>query len=114
MPPGLDFVSASDGGTYDPATRQIRWFLGPLAPGASQGLSYTAVVTEAGTWVNTACVGAQDEAGTEARACDDATVTTPGESTATPTATVPGTPTGTGRRPRRARPRRPSARARRP
>jgi hypothetical protein len=101
LPPGLEFVSASDGGTYDPATRQIRWSIGPLAPGASRTLTYTARVTQAGTWVNTACVDGRDEAGNEVRDCDDATVTPP-EPTATPTpartptVTVgPGTPSPT-------------------
>jgi len=33
LPVGLDFVSASDGGTYNPASRTVTWNLGTLAVG---------------------------------------------------------------------------------
>jgi len=40
----LTFVSASDNGTYDPATRTVRWNLGTLQPGETRTLTVTATV----------------------------------------------------------------------
>jgi uncharacterized repeat protein (TIGR01451 family) len=50
LPAGVTFVSASDGGVYDAATRTVTWDLGDLAPGASG--SYTIVVTVDGPAAN--------------------------------------------------------------
>ena len=35
LPPHVSFVSASDGGVFDPVTRTVTWSLSPLAPGHS-------------------------------------------------------------------------------
>ena len=35
LPLQLDFIEASNGGTYDPATRLVSWSLGTLQPGAN-------------------------------------------------------------------------------
>ena len=39
FPEGLDFVTASDGGAYDPATRTVSWNLGPANAGAKRSLT---------------------------------------------------------------------------
>jgi purine-binding chemotaxis protein CheW len=36
LPEALEFLSASSGGTYDPARREVAWVVGSLAPGRSQ------------------------------------------------------------------------------
>jgi hypothetical protein len=94
VPPGLDFQSASSGFTYDPAERLITWSIGPLAPGESRVLTYTAIVTQADALENLACVVGRDDAGIEADACDREIITPPGVPTPTPapTATATGTP----------------------
>ncbi|HSS39326.1 MAG TPA: CCXG family PEP-CTERM protein [Polyangia bacterium] len=40
----LTFVSASNGGTYDPGTRHVTWSLGPLGVGMSGSVTVTATV----------------------------------------------------------------------
>ncbi|MDI6644595.1 MAG: hypothetical protein QME14_05995, partial [Methanobacteriaceae archaeon] len=42
LPVGLDFVSASDGGIYNPATRIITW---PVVPTLNNGSSFTRTIT---------------------------------------------------------------------
>lgn len=39
VPAGLEFVSASDNGKYDPATRAVTWSVGPIEPGEELNLS---------------------------------------------------------------------------
>jgi uncharacterized repeat protein (TIGR01451 family) len=39
FPEGLDFVTASDGGAYDAATRTVSWNLGPAAAGSKRNLT---------------------------------------------------------------------------
>lgn len=41
LPTQVDFVSASNGGTFDPATRLVTWSLGNLNPGASGSVTLT-------------------------------------------------------------------------
>jgi uncharacterized repeat protein (TIGR01451 family) len=36
LPDGLKFVTASDGGHHDPATRAVSWFLGEISPGLTR------------------------------------------------------------------------------
>ena len=43
----LSFVSASDGGTYDPATRTVSWKLGTLQPGETRTLTLVTTVSAA-------------------------------------------------------------------
>lgn len=38
VPPGMDFVEASEGGTFDAAQRQVVWNIGRLGPGDSKTL----------------------------------------------------------------------------
>lgn len=58
VPEGLDFVAASDGGTFDAATRQVVWALGTLAPGQRRGLSLRLMTKLVGDWVNRAAIRA--------------------------------------------------------
>ncbi|MES1205472.1 MAG: CCXG family PEP-CTERM protein [Pseudomonadota bacterium] len=44
LSPSLTFVSASTGGTYDPATRHVTWSVGPLGVGMSGSVTVTATV----------------------------------------------------------------------
>ena len=48
FPEGLDFLSASDGGAYDPATRTVSWTLGVAAAGTKRNLTVKAKSTVAG------------------------------------------------------------------
>lgn len=41
VPEGSEFVSASNGGVYDEATRTVRWDVGDVAPGAAKELRLT-------------------------------------------------------------------------
>jgi uncharacterized repeat protein (TIGR01451 family) len=63
--PGFEFVSASDGGLYDPASRTITWNLSLLTPGQKQALTVRAATRSVGTLVNQASV--RDERGTETK-----------------------------------------------
>jgi uncharacterized repeat protein (TIGR01451 family) len=114
LPDAFTFVSASDGGSYDNSSREIGWALSGLAAGASTQVSYVASLSQAGTWMNSACVDAVDGSGNQANDCTQVSVNaltpTPTSappapaapaptSTATPTATPkpvpPGQPTST-------------------
>ncbi|MES1166351.1 MAG: CCXG family PEP-CTERM protein, partial [Verrucomicrobiota bacterium] len=44
LSPALTFVSASNGGAYDPGTRHVTWSLGPLGAGMSGSVTVTATV----------------------------------------------------------------------
>jgi uncharacterized repeat protein (TIGR01451 family) len=52
LPEGLDFVSATNGGSYDPASRRITWTLPSLPAGQRQGLSLQLMARKVGDWVN--------------------------------------------------------------
>jgi uncharacterized repeat protein (TIGR01451 family) len=54
LPPELDFVSCSDNGTYDPATRSITWNLGTLKPQERNGIQLKLVGKSEGNFVNQA------------------------------------------------------------
>ena len=45
MPDDLSYVSSTDGGVYDAASRTVTWHTGPTAAGASQSVSVTATVS---------------------------------------------------------------------
>jgi uncharacterized repeat protein (TIGR01451 family) len=66
VPAGLDFVSANDGGAYDPATRSVTWNVGTLMPGQRHGLQVRLVGKNEGEFVNQAF--ARADRGLEARA----------------------------------------------
>jgi uncharacterized repeat protein (TIGR01451 family) len=40
FPDGLEFVSASDGGNYEPGSRTVTWNIGPQAAGAKKSLTF--------------------------------------------------------------------------
>ncbi|WP_244304797.1 DUF11 domain-containing protein [Leucobacter viscericola] len=44
LPAGVTFVSATDGGSYDPALRRVTWNVGTLAAGAAQTVHVTVTV----------------------------------------------------------------------
>jgi uncharacterized repeat protein (TIGR01451 family) len=59
LPSTVSFVSATNGGTYDPASHTVSWAIGPLARGASTSLNITVQVDESTsqrTIINTAMV----------------------------------------------------------
>ncbi len=66
---GLDFVSATDGGSYDPDTRTITWVLDDVEELARGSVSFTAVVNEnalrKGVIPNTASVQYDNEEAVE-------------------------------------------------
>jgi uncharacterized repeat protein (TIGR01451 family) len=45
LPPGAEFVSATQGGTYDPGTHAVTWALGTLVPAASTAVTFARDVT---------------------------------------------------------------------
>jgi hypothetical protein len=45
MPDDLSYVSSTDEGVYDSASRTVMWHTGPVAAGASQSVSVTATVS---------------------------------------------------------------------
>jgi uncharacterized repeat protein (TIGR01451 family) len=51
LPEGLEFVSATDGGTFDPGLRQVAWQLGAQAAGSVKAVSVKARAATAGEWV---------------------------------------------------------------
>ncbi len=69
VPAGLEFVSASDNGKYDPVTRAVTWSVGPIGPGEELKLStklmpknlgdYRATVTVTGPAGSVATVDAE-------------------------------------------------------
>jgi uncharacterized repeat protein (TIGR01451 family) len=65
LPEGLEFAAASDGGTYDPASRTVAWQINVLTPGQKQELWVKATARRLGTLVNRAMV--RDERGLEAK-----------------------------------------------
>jgi uncharacterized repeat protein (TIGR01451 family) len=66
LPDGLQFVSATDSGTYDAKSRLVQWSVDSLAAGQSRTVSVRVKATKAGDWVNQAT--ARTERGREARA----------------------------------------------
>src|SRR5262249_61343995 len=54
LPEGLDFVAASDGGTYSAVSRTIDWNLGTLAPGETRALTLRLLAKTAGGFFNQA------------------------------------------------------------
>jgi uncharacterized repeat protein (TIGR01451 family) len=66
LPAGLDFVSASDGGVYDAASRQCSWALGTLEPGQTRTVNIGIRARAPGEWVNQAV--ARADRGLEAKA----------------------------------------------
>jgi len=59
LPEGLEFISAADGGTFDPKTRGVEWRLGTLQPGESKAVGVRLRAAKAGDWVNRAVVKAE-------------------------------------------------------
>jgi uncharacterized repeat protein (TIGR01451 family) len=62
LPSTVSFVSATNGGTYDPGSHTVRWVVGRLARGASASVNVTVKVNESatGTITNTAMVAANE------------------------------------------------------
>ena len=60
LPDGLNFVSASAGGTYDPATRTVVWAVGDVPVGVTETLTLVVNATTVGPWNNVANVTASD------------------------------------------------------
>lgn len=58
LPTGLDFVLASEGGTYDPAARTITWRVPSMSPGARRTLTYRVKATALGEHVDRAAIRA--------------------------------------------------------
>ncbi|HEY9808007.1 MAG TPA: DUF11 domain-containing protein [Halomicronema sp.] len=61
LPPGLTFVSASNGGTYNSVTRQIVWNLASIVNGGNVPLTVQATVNNAITQSNRAEITASDQ-----------------------------------------------------
>ncbi len=59
LPPGVDFVSATPAGSYDPASGV--WTVGTVNPGTPQTLIITATVVSASPGANTALVSHSDQ-----------------------------------------------------
>jgi uncharacterized repeat protein (TIGR01451 family) len=66
LPPGLEFVSASEGASHNAAARTVTWRLNTLAPGQKRTISVKVVAKAAGDLVNQAM--AQADRGLEAKA----------------------------------------------
>ena len=66
LPQGLEFVAATDGGVYEPASRAVAWRAGALNPGERKHVAVKAVATAVGDLVNQARV--QADRGLDARA----------------------------------------------
>jgi uncharacterized repeat protein (TIGR01451 family) len=66
LPPELEFVSAAEGGTYEPATRTVTWNLGTLPPGQKRGIAVKLLAKGKGDPVNQAV--ARADGGLEAKA----------------------------------------------
>jgi uncharacterized repeat protein (TIGR01451 family) len=58
LPAGLDFIAASDGGSYDAAKRQCEWSLGTLGPGQTRAVTISIRARAPGNQVNQAVVRA--------------------------------------------------------
>jgi uncharacterized repeat protein (TIGR01451 family) len=74
LPPGLDFLSATDGGQYEPTTRTIRWQVGSLTANGKRTLNYRVKANAVGEQSDK--VVAQGERGLEAKG--EGTVTVEG------------------------------------
>jgi uncharacterized repeat protein (TIGR01451 family) len=66
LPPEFEFVEASDGGKFDPATRAVTWNLGALPAGQKQMISVKGLAKGAGDPINEAVAHA--DGGLEAKA----------------------------------------------
>jgi uncharacterized repeat protein (TIGR01451 family) len=66
LPEGLEFVSATDGGSFDAKTRLVHWSLDTLAASQSRSVNVRVKAIKAGDWINQAL--ARTEHGQEARA----------------------------------------------
>jgi uncharacterized repeat protein (TIGR01451 family) len=57
LPTGFNFLSASEGGHFDPATRTISWFLGQLGSGQRREVQFDVVAAHSGVYEHrmTAC-----------------------------------------------------------
>jgi uncharacterized repeat protein (TIGR01451 family) len=66
LPPELDFVSATEGGTYEPTTRTVTWNLGTLMPQQKRAFSVKLLAKGKGDPVNQAL--ARADSGLEAKA----------------------------------------------
>jgi uncharacterized repeat protein (TIGR01451 family) len=65
LPEGLDFLSASEGGAFDPATRTVVWQISHLAPGQKQNFTIKTAPRTPGDLINRAVV--RDDRGLEAK-----------------------------------------------
>jgi uncharacterized repeat protein (TIGR01451 family) len=66
LPPELEFVSATEGGSYEPTTRKVTWNLGTLTPGQKRAFSVKLLAKGKGDPVNQA--QAQADGGLEGKA----------------------------------------------
>jgi uncharacterized repeat protein (TIGR01451 family) len=66
LPEGLEFASASDGGTYDPLGRTVTWAVGAVPAGQKHNYIVRVVAKAPGNWVSK--VSAQGERGVQAKA----------------------------------------------
>jgi uncharacterized repeat protein (TIGR01451 family) len=66
LPPGLEFVTAGEGGAYDPVGRSVNWALAAIPAGQARGLTVKLRPTQPGKLVNRVLV--RPERGAEARA----------------------------------------------
>lgn len=67
LPKGFQFVSASNGGTYDESNRMVTWFLGSVDAGKSTELTLKLRPTELGDFAGVAKVVSEHGATAEAR-----------------------------------------------
>jgi len=84
LPSGVSFVSATDGGTYDPGSHTVSWVIGTLAKDASTSVNITVKVNEStppGIITNTATVDANETDNYPANdaATEDTTINTVNE-----------------------------------
>lgn len=68
LPEGLEFISASDAGVYDPKARQVTWSLGSLGAGERRGLELKLLANKSGDWINRAEVRADHNLQAQAEA----------------------------------------------
>lgn len=59
IPAGLEFASATDGGTYDAESRQVTWKLGAIMPGQRRGMRLSLTARAPGDWTNRAVARGQ-------------------------------------------------------
>ncbi|HRH81549.1 MAG TPA: CARDB domain-containing protein [Thiobacillaceae bacterium] len=71
VPVGMTFKSASEGGSYDAATRTVTWKLGSLAAGATAKMDVTMVGDNAGKPCNVATITADRGLTDSAQACTE-------------------------------------------